>query len=258
MQGNQITDIFPLVENAGLGFRDYLFIQFHEYTNPLSLEAIEVHIPILQIRDFDHLGYPNVANLNVACYPSPIRHAENVGYDSELLWQGAESGTTYEVYLGTSNEILINIGEGQYISENTFTISPELLPDTEYWWRIKSTNEDEVLWSGMWHFTTGNYTAINNDTVDMPKDTNLNSAYPNPFNPTTTIKFSVRESETAKLQIFNLKGQIVKSYPVFFAGNHLAEWNGKDNAGNKVGSGIYFYKLETPSYSKVNKMLMLK
>ncbi len=258
LYGNQITDISPLVENAGLGSGDWLFLEYNELTNPLSQEAIDVHIPILQSRGFVELTYPNVANLNAACYPSPIRHANNVEYGSELSWQGSESGTMYEVYLGTSNDNLISIDAEQYNSENIYTTSPELLPNTEYWWRVKSTTEREQLWSGMWHFTTGNSVALNDETIEIPQETILQSAYPNPFNPTTTIKFSVKENETAKLEIFNLKGQIVKSYTAFSTGNHLTEWNGKDNSGNKVGSGDYLYKLKSESTEQVRKMLLLK
>jgi len=70
--------------------------------------------------------------------------------------------------------------------------------------------------------------------------------YPNPFNPETTIKFSVKESETAKLSIYNMKGQNVKSYPVFNSGNHSALWDGLDNYGNKISSGVYLYKVHLP------------
>jgi hypothetical protein len=158
----------------------------------------------------------------------------------------------YELYLGISNDNLIYIGDGLYISNYTFTFSPELLPDTEYWWRVKSTTEGEELWSGMWHFTTGNYTAINNDTVELPKDTVLQPAYPNPFNPTTNICFEIVADEIGILSIYNIKGEIIKSKK-FYSGLHTYQWNG-----DKYSSGIYFYKLETPSYSKVNKILMLK
>ena len=92
--------------------------------NPISCEAIEVHIPILESRRFNELDYPDAPNLNVACYPIPIRHADNVGYGSELSWEGLESGIMYEVFLCPSNENLISIGEGQYMGNNTFTIFP--------------------------------------------------------------------------------------------------------------------------------------
>jgi hypothetical protein len=158
----------------------------------------------------------------------------------------------YELYLGISNDNLIYIGDGLYISNYTFTFSPELLPDTEYWWRIKSTSEDETLWSGIWHFTTGNYTALNNDFIKTTDCTDLKSAYPNPFNPITNISFEIVEDEIGILSIYNIKGEIIKSKK-FNSGLHTYQWNG-----DKYSSGIYFYKLKTQSFSKVNKMLMLK
>jgi len=255
--GNLITDIYPLVENTGLGSGDVISLDGWGLTNPLSLEAIEVHVPILLSHGL-WISYTDEANLNAACYPFPIRYEENVGYGNELSWYGAETGTTYEVFLGTSSDNLIRIGEGEYIGDNTFTISPELNIETEYWWRVKSTNGEEVLWSGMWDFTTGNSVANNNEIVEISQETFLNNAYPNPFNPTTTIRFSVKENETASLGIYNLKGQVVKTYPVFNSGNHSAVWNGTDNSGNKTGSGVYLYKLESESMNQVRIMLMLK
>ncbi len=97
-----------------------------------------------------------------------------------------------------------------------------------------------------------------NNNPKLPNKTVLHSAYPNPFNPTTTIKFSVQENETAMFEIFNLKGQTVKSYPIFNAGNYEVNWNGTDDNGNKVTSGVFFYKLKSESVLQVQKMLLLK
>ncbi|MCD4650410.1 MAG: T9SS type A sorting domain-containing protein, partial [Candidatus Cloacimonetes bacterium] len=95
-------------------------------------------------------------------------------------------------------------------------------------------------------------------TPEFPKITALHNAYPNPFNPETTISFSVKKLETATLEIFNMKGQRVKSYPAFTAGNHNIIWNGTNNNGNSVGSGLFFYRLKSDSVQQVRKMLMLK
>jgi len=89
-------------------------------------------------------------------------------------------------------------------------------------------------------------------------ETTLCKNYPNPFNPLTTIKFFVEENDTAELSIYNLKGQLVKSYPVFNSGYHSAVWKGLDNHGNKISSGIYLYKLQSKTTNQVHKMLMLK
>ncbi len=99
---------------------------------------------------------------------------------------------------------------------------------------------------------------VTDPASDIPEFTVLSNAYPNPFNPKTTIKFSVAKDETAKLTIYNVLGQVVKTYPTYNEGNHTAEWHGIDNNNNPVGSGIYFYRLETESYKKINKMLLLK
>ncbi len=249
---NQITDISPLVENSGLGSGDYLYISYiySQPRNPLSLEAIEVHIPILQSRGFYEFYFSYVANTNAACYPSPIRHAENVSYNCDLYWQGAESSTSYEVYLGTSNENLISIGEGLYISDSTFTISPVLLPDTEYWWRVKSTTEREELWSGMWHFTTEEIVTLNDETVEL---FNTLSNYPNPFNPKTNIQFDISENETGTLSIYNIKGQLIESKQ-FESGQHTYIWDASNQS-----SGVYLYKLNVnDKMEAVKKCLLLK
>lgn len=88
----------------------------------------------------------------------------------------------------------------------------------------------------------------------------LNSNYPNPFNPTTNISFSLKNDEIVNLQIFNVKGQLVKTLvnEQMVKGNHKAIWNGKDNSGNAASSGIYFYKLETERYESVRKMIISK
>ncbi|MCD4828147.1 MAG: T9SS type A sorting domain-containing protein [Candidatus Cloacimonetes bacterium] len=86
----------------------------------------------------------------------------------------------------------------------------------------------------------------------------LHPAFPNPFNPTTTIKFSVAKRQSATLKIFNLRGQLVKSYPAFAGGNHEVVWDGADNSGRGVASGVYLYRLQSDSAQQVRKMALLK
>jgi len=90
--------------------------------------------------------------------------------------------------------------------------------------------------------------------------TSLGNNYPNPFNPQTTISFSLQENNFVKLEIFNIRGQLVKTLisDNYDAGVHSAIWNGIDNRNNPVGSGIYLYKLETETYSSTKKMILLK
>jgi hypothetical protein len=88
----------------------------------------------------------------------------------------------------------------------------------------------------------------------------LEQNYPNPFNPTTTIRYSLDEPGRVSLDIYNIKGQLVKSLyrGNAEAGNHSIIWNGLDNSGKACASGVYFYKLRTSKTSLVRKMLMMK
>jgi hypothetical protein len=86
----------------------------------------------------------------------------------------------------------------------------------------------------------------------LPEVTALGNNYPNPFNPTTVLKLNVKENEEGKLEIFNSRGQCVVTKR-FAPGYHEYEWDAEGNA-----SGLYFYRLSSPSYQAVKKMMLLK
>ncbi|HOU72803.1 MAG TPA: T9SS type A sorting domain-containing protein, partial [Candidatus Syntrophosphaera sp.] len=84
--------------------------------------------------------------------------------------------------------------------------------------------------------------------------------YPNPFNPETTIAFSVPKTGPASLKVYNTKGQLVRTLvnDVREAGNHSVVWNGMDEQGNSVSSGLYFYRLSSDGNTVTRKMLLAK
>jgi len=93
----------------------------------------------------------------------------------------------------------------------------------------------------------------------IPKLSLLN--YPNPFNPSTTISYSIHEESKVELSIYNIKGQKIKSLlkDQITAGEHSIIWDGKDDAGKKVSSGVYLYKLNVNGKTEaVKKCLLLK
>ena len=94
----------------------------------------------------------------------------------------------------------------------------------------------------------------------LPVVTKLHGNYPNPFNPATTIEFSIQNESNINLTIFNIKGQKIKSLvnESISAGEHSVLWNGRDTNDKQVSSGIYFYKMKAGDYQKVRKMLLLK
>ncbi len=86
------------------------------------------------------------------------------------------------------------------------------------------------------------------------------SNYPNPFNPSTMIRFELTKREKINVSIYNLKGQKINQ--VFSdslnAGQHQIEWNGLDSKAKKCPSGVYFYRIDSNSSSVTNKMMLMK
>jgi hypothetical protein len=95
---------------------------------------------------------------------------------------------------------------------------------------------------------------------NLPLITELYSAFPNPFNPATNLLYSLKEDGLVRLEIYNQKGQKVKSFDSYHdkAGVYKQAWDGRDWQGNPVASGVYFYKLICGSYSATKKMILLK
>lgn len=84
--------------------------------------------------------------------------------------------------------------------------------------------------------------------------------YPNPFNPATTISFSLPARATARLEVFDALGQrvaLLHEGPLA-AGPHTLQWDGRDERGRPVGSGIYFYRLHSGSFERVRRMVLLR
>ncbi len=102
----------------------------------------------------------------------------------------------------------------------------------------------------------------NNDWVTfLPKvPIKFLTNYPNPFNPSTIIKFELSESYQTEVAIYNIRGQLVKvlAKENMTKGVHELTWNGLNESGNTCASGPYIYKVKCDDQIKVNKMLMLK
>jgi len=100
------------------------------------------------------------------------------------------------------------------------------------------------------------------NTPDTPtaRTTTLWNAHPNPFNPQTTIDFSLASSAAVSIAIYDVKGARVKTLvdETMPAGEHSARWNGVDEQGRSAASGIYFVRMVAGSYSQVRKIVMLK
>ena len=107
--------------------------------------------------------------------------------------------------------------------------------------------------------------SIRLDSIGQPKLTQLLQNFPNPFNPETWIPYQLETAADVTLQIYNTSGAIVRTLDLGFKGqgfymtrSRAAYWDGRNNLGEQVASGIYFYSLQTPDFSATRKMLILK
>ena len=103
-------------------------------------------------------------------------------------------------------------------------------------------------------------TVVGNDPAITPKEFALRQNYPNPFNPETHIQFDLAENSNVSVSIFNLVGQKVATLvnDKMDAGVYHIKWNGVDDLGQPLPSGMYFYEMRTQAYQAVKKLVLVK
>ena len=117
-----------------------------------------------------------------------------------------------------------------------------------------------IIDMGAYEYDAPPYVDVEDNVIIQTPEIFLHQNYPNPFNPTTTINYSLKENSNVSLNIYNIKGQKVKQLvsDQLSAGQHSVVWNGKDDSGKSVSSGIYLYKLKTVNFEKTKKMILIK
>ena len=103
--------------------------------------------------------------------------------------------------------------------------------------------------------------SINEDIVDIaPSSFNLKQNYPNPFNPSTNIEFEMMVQSDIKIEIFDVTGGYITTLYKGFAdpGVHKLTWNGINDKGQIISSGVYFYKMTADNFVQTRKLLFAK
>lgn len=158
----------------------------------------------------------------------------------------------------TAERISSLIPAGNTSSQMTYAYSDEEVEmnNTYYYWVVSYELNGHTEWHGAAAVT------VNGNVVPQPSlVTTLNKTYPNPFNSgrsNATIELQVKDNETAHLFIYNVKGQVVRSFLNIQSGNKTIQWDGRDLNGKKCSNGIYFYKLTSPTITTVKKVMVVK
>ena len=191
-----------------------------------------------------------------------MQWSESIDVDKEtvnyILYAGTGSSEKDIVYDTTNASVLI-----PYMAflENTFEQIPMLSAATVRF-SVKATDGiDTVNITGVDRMVYVNrYDYLSTDDIVAPTDYALHDNYPNPFNPTTQIRFDMPIMGDVRLTIYNMIGQKVKEYQMngLSAGYHTLTWNATNNLGDPVSAGIYFYQLQTKTFTKTKRMVLLK
>ena len=164
--------------------------------------------------------------------------------------------STYPDFSDTLHTMFIQGANSVYMDEVTFAqLDISLDVNTTYYWRMQSIlGVKESIWTKINSFTTTE-TATGNQEHEKKYFFGLEQNYPNPFNPRTMINFSLARDQHVSLEVFDINGRsIVKLIDKpMQAGEHAIGFHAA-----LLSSGVYLYKLTTPSFTETKKMLLIK
>ena len=200
---------------------------------------------------------------NDAYYGNHWIHVQLVGTDANRSAIGAR----VTLFAGGSSQIREISGGSGFASQNSLTAEFGL-------GAVSLIDSITVAWPGGAPSTTtapaadqliqivepGVSTGVE-EAAGIPKRYMLHANAPNPFNPITTIRYDLPRSSRVELEVYDITGRLVKtlvSGEVKQPGRHDVIWNGSNDRGRAVASGLYFYRLRTDDYGKVRKMMLVR
>ena len=230
-------------------FDVYNTIFYNNNPNDIVFSLDSIGISIFSHNLFDQSEASLVNN-----YPGWPLFLENNMFDSNPLFIG--SGEHPEMLHYTSPAVFAGTLDilDYYTHPALFDLPPYEMPEFDLVGAPLISNG--LINMGAYAY----YATENSNEEAIPLTSQLYSNYPNPFNPETNIRYYLNSDSNVSLEVFNIKGQKVKTLDKGFRkdGEYLLTWNGTDDNNRTVGSGIYFYRLKTEDFSATQKMLLLK
>ena len=247
-----------------------VLLGYRVYKNTAAMANI-VPFNITTLDDTDVENYQNYTYYIVALYASPegistrtnevtVEPVENMlpptdlvyhtigGNNVVLNWTPPESN--YRGFRVARNGVDIP----GIIEEPVFI--DEFLPNGEYFYAVRA-----AYWGGDSTSITVYIEVVSDDEkTELPVANELFGNYPNPFNPDTTIRFNVASAGNVVIEVFNVRGQriitLLNEHKEI--GKHFTTWNGRDESGREVSSGIYLYVMRMEGFSQMQRMTLMK
>ena len=258
---NNISDISPLIANTGLGSGDTVYVQ----GNPLSYHSIHTHISALQSRgvtvefDADGTHPPDVngdGSVDVLDLIVVTSYLGNTGADiaADVSGDGVVDVLDIVLVAGTFEDVATAPSARSHTLE---TLTAEAVQQ----WLIDARSLE-----GSNLIVKRGILVLERLLASLtPKETELLANYPNPFNPETWIPYQLSKDSLVSISIYNTTGKLIRTLPIGYqsAGfyksrGRAAYWDGCNETGEPVASGIYFYRLQTGGYTGLRRMVILK
>jgi hypothetical protein len=153
------------------------------------------------------------------------------------------------------------VDQGQYPFAQPWGSNIFYFPEqTPAHWIIAGEGDGDGYYMAKFNYNAVAKGIANSDLNTIPNEYALDQNYPNPFNPTTSITYRLPEASNVFLKIYDVTGREVRTLinNNQAAGAHTIQWDAKDEMGNKVNSGVYFYKIVAGSFTATNKMILMK
>ncbi|GAB4374541.1 MAG: hypothetical protein Kow0042_19190 [Calditrichia bacterium] len=223
---------------------------------------------------------------------NPANSCRGIAFDGTNIWIGQTDQSTFylfdkfgqdvaTVYADSAigwqrgmewvgDKLWILDGGAQKLRIFTYNGSDSIhqVAQVDYWWEgwpldLVFTGTEVVVanWqsANLYFLYPGPAVGIENPEDQVPFIYNLAQNYPNPFNPETRIEYSIAKNGPVQLYVYNMLGQRIATLvdQKQSAGRHTVLWNGRNDQGIPVSSGIYFYQIKAGDFSKVKKMVLV-
>ncbi len=202
-----------------------------------------------------------IAAPEIPAIQNPVNGATAIVLPAIVTWNTTLRATSYRFQIARDTSFATIVKDSSGILDTSLTLS-SLSLGTKYFMRVNASNVGGIsTWSLINSFTT--YTTAIELTKTLPDEFDLIGNSPNPFNPNTTISYAVPKSSTklqVNISIYDLQGKLVRGLVSsrMSQGNYTINWNGRDNGGQLVPTGLYIYSMSAAGYKKIKTMLLVK
>jgi len=203
------------------------------------------------VRTFKVINRPDAPGLL-----SPQNNARDVLPRPTFVWKASRGARSYTLEILDTSNFGSPVVRYTSLADTNFTVPVSLSGGPTFYWRVLAVNgAGQSDPSPIYYFTRAAGTSIDQPGLEIPEDFQILPNYPNPFNPTTNIRFQLPESALVSLNVYDLSGRLMLQIPPanYSAGTHSLVLDA-----SSLGSGLYVYRIQAGSYSGMGKFTLVK